>query len=642
MTFFNEFGKKWASEGSVEPISETQKKAGWDFLGSVPPISGQFNLVQQNTDEKINYLFNLINSFVISKGGTLNAVSTNALRDILNNLLIDNAVMSVNDINELVWLDSKPTGILSGDWLVGQYSFKEGDYSGLVSNDPLHLVSIPPQGETGITGAWLREKDPHDFNTHGQFLRKRKVGITTSRVNNIAAPTVGILGDSISHGAFSRDIFRNNWTNIVKRALLHEYNSNSYGFQNIVSSMGNGDTLSSELVTVTRSGGSHKVHSDAQDSISGYFWESVTTDDSLSFSVDAHNRYAGVWYLGQSGGGTFSVEINGVQSHTVNTGAVTGNIRFLFTTVDDGSGKCNVIIRNANGAKISISGIELVANNEGHAVVENWSYSGRRLRWMSQTAIAQATKVDALIFALGHNDATDAENDEAYFAEVRQRIDWIIDNVRLNGTQLYVLDFVWARDRTSRVRNELLRLHKSVPTSRYIPFPEYFNYTGVSPTNSQLVNTIQLFDDSSHPNVFGHSVIGETVCAEMGLAIQSKRMALEHDIQRSIQLEPGWKNALSGYEYVSSFWYRGDYVKIRLNIAKTDDTSFGDISNSLIGKLQYKPQVTTEHALVETQSNTPVLVGVLVLNTNGEIRITTKNRVRTTLLNEIIVAINQF
>lgn len=88
MTFFNEFGKKWASEGSVEPISEAQKKSGWDFLGSVPPISGQFNLVQQNTDEKINYLFNLINSFVISRGGTLNAVSTNALRDILNNLLM--------------------------------------------------------------------------------------------------------------------------------------------------------------------------------------------------------------------------------------------------------------------------------------------------------------------------------------------------------------------------------------------------------------------------------------------------------------------------------------------------------------------------------------------------------------------------
>lgn len=88
MTFFNEFGKKWASEGSVEPISETQKKSGWDFLGSVPPISGQFNQVQQRTDEKINYLFNLINSFVISKGGTLTAVSTNMLRDILNNLLM--------------------------------------------------------------------------------------------------------------------------------------------------------------------------------------------------------------------------------------------------------------------------------------------------------------------------------------------------------------------------------------------------------------------------------------------------------------------------------------------------------------------------------------------------------------------------
>lgn len=87
MTFFNEFGKKWASEGSVEPISETQKKSGWDFLGSVPPISGQFNLVQQNTDEKINYLFNLINSLVISRGGSLTATSTNELRNIINQVL---------------------------------------------------------------------------------------------------------------------------------------------------------------------------------------------------------------------------------------------------------------------------------------------------------------------------------------------------------------------------------------------------------------------------------------------------------------------------------------------------------------------------------------------------------------------------
>jgi hypothetical protein len=92
MTYFDEFGKKWADQGSIEPISDTQRAVGWDFLGSVPPISGQFNRVQQNTDEKINYLFNLINSFLLSRGVSLGPTTTNALRDTLNSIL--NAIAS--------------------------------------------------------------------------------------------------------------------------------------------------------------------------------------------------------------------------------------------------------------------------------------------------------------------------------------------------------------------------------------------------------------------------------------------------------------------------------------------------------------------------------------------------------------------
>ncbi len=87
MTYFDEFGKKWADQGSIDPISDTQRSVGWDFLGSVPPISGQFNQVQQHTDEKINYLFNLINALVQSHGGRLTASGTNELRNVINQAL---------------------------------------------------------------------------------------------------------------------------------------------------------------------------------------------------------------------------------------------------------------------------------------------------------------------------------------------------------------------------------------------------------------------------------------------------------------------------------------------------------------------------------------------------------------------------
>ncbi len=108
MTYFDEFGKKWADQGSIEPISDTQRSVGWDFLGSVPPISGQFNQVQQNTDEKINYLFNLINAFLLSRGVSLGPTTTNALRDTLNSILsaIASGAKAYGTLDELLAVEN--------------------------------------------------------------------------------------------------------------------------------------------------------------------------------------------------------------------------------------------------------------------------------------------------------------------------------------------------------------------------------------------------------------------------------------------------------------------------------------------------------------------------------------------------------
>lgn len=52
----NAFGLKWAENGTVDVIDDSQWKAGWAFIGATPPSVEQFNKVFQIFDEKMNYL----------------------------------------------------------------------------------------------------------------------------------------------------------------------------------------------------------------------------------------------------------------------------------------------------------------------------------------------------------------------------------------------------------------------------------------------------------------------------------------------------------------------------------------------------------------------------------------------------------
>lgn len=52
----NAFGFKWAQDGTVDVIDESQWKAGWAFIGSTPPSVEQFNKTFQIFDEKTNFI----------------------------------------------------------------------------------------------------------------------------------------------------------------------------------------------------------------------------------------------------------------------------------------------------------------------------------------------------------------------------------------------------------------------------------------------------------------------------------------------------------------------------------------------------------------------------------------------------------
>jgi hypothetical protein len=76
------FTYKWAQDtAGVEALEDTQWRAGWQFIGNVPPSVEQFNKVHQVQDEKANYLYAQM-AAVFTKAGIAPAAGTSTtLRD---------------------------------------------------------------------------------------------------------------------------------------------------------------------------------------------------------------------------------------------------------------------------------------------------------------------------------------------------------------------------------------------------------------------------------------------------------------------------------------------------------------------------------------------------------------------------------
>lgn len=344
---------------------------------------------------------------------------------------------------------------------------------------------------------------------------------------------VNILGDSISHGAFSIDIFRNNWTNILKRCLNAEFGEENYGFTNIVSSLGSGATLSKEIHSVVRGAGFDIVSGESASwSISGNAATSTTAGATITVTVPTFLKTFGVWYRRVAGGGAFEIYVNDVYLRDISTdsgGGAAGGY-FLYENMelkDNGYGVSVIKFVAKTAAPVSIIGMQYEDQQNGFQV-NNFSYSGRRLAYTDRDVITRAVDGSTVfILALGHNDAA-SETDSAYLAAFKQRIDWIIEDSNSYGTPVLVADFVWSKAAGTPVRQELKRLAESVKHGVYLPFPDFMQNSGAPMGGTALVNTAKLFIDSSHPNAEGHKIIGETIAKAMLLSCNSKADALMH------------------------------------------------------------------------------------------------------------------
>lgn len=386
----------------------------------------------------------------------------------------------------------------------------------VVSQAKADIALVSKRAETGVNGDRLL-----------RIRIRAAIGDDTSIV---------FLGDSNFHGAASLDSYRNSAVNLLKRMINQDFGLTSYGFTPLMS-MGTGTPTATQdihEIAWSRTDGAAHTWTSREGAAGSYVmqglsWVSVQTGNILSSTIPTFQRKAFIWWIGNPGGGTFDVKINGTTAASVNTNSATVTLLNVQVVeiADNGKGSCKIECVTTSAGKVELCGFSYNAYVNA-LTVNNFSNSGRRLRWLDELAInSMLMRCACLVMGLGLNDYSDNKTDPAYFAAFKQRIDWLILYANLYSVPVVVCDHIWLGDSSDVTRKELARLAKETG-GVYIPFPEMFQKSGEPTSDAYRVNDLKLFSDGVHWNVAGHKFEAEAVAKWLGLSCSSKKVALDN------------------------------------------------------------------------------------------------------------------
>ncbi|NNB48884.1 hypothetical protein [Pseudomonas fragi] len=452
----------------------------------------------------------------------------------------------------------------------------------------------------------------------GNFGKNIMLAKARARID-AGAPFMHVLGDSISHGAFADDWYRNGWVNLFKRMLNVELGTYSYGvtpllpFTNPVTGASNAD-IHDVLI-----GAYWFLYDALTDVPTGASYVTATASAQIDITVPTFQDVAVIYYAQNPSGGSFEVLINGTPLTTINTNAATRNpfVGYGFVLTDNGLGSCKITIRTTSTAEVEITGIGYY-KTANQAVLQNMSQSGRKLINTSQACVQKLMGESALfVMALGVNDLYDHQNDDVKFAAFTQVIDWLIQYANQYEVPVVVPDFVWYVGPENRTRAQLRRLATQTK-GVYIPFPDFFMKNSVVPNSAYLIETLNLFTNDLHPNVAGHKLIAETIAKKIGLSISSKKQVLDyHDWWFPLALNPasGVTNKSTSAPFTSAIKNQGGQTLVRLNLtglagAVTKGVALGFPSRA---EVQFDIPVITQL----TPTNAGVSQGVCIFNSAG-------------------------
>ncbi len=365
--------------------------------------------------------------------------------------------------------------------------------------------------------------------------------------------SIAVLGDSISFGAGAADpLPQNSYISYVKRAVQAANGGNmNYGF-------------ASAYPTVWVGTNQHEIHkwpvrSENADGTTQWTCDgdedgkrlisvgmtSVTPWSTITYTLRStyvnNYDYFCVYYHAVDNGGMFCIangaggevaDVNGSKLYVTTATSNERTKRTAFYRLSDCPKDANglpqiTICHDGTTNPVTITGIGYYKDISGDAVTFNsYTRGGISLVNMSDMVLSQVAASDTLILGLGFNDALFNYN-RVNNGEFADRIDYLINAVNENGTQLIVNDYCWDNpayiekyyaDQSTRdlveqtrlyVKSELQRLARETG-GVYIDQPALLGQAINDDLNSEGA-------DGIHPTSAGHRMMAKQVVAAMGL-----------------------------------------------------------------------------------------------------------------------------
>ena len=350
--------------------------------------------------------------------------------------------------------------------------------------------------------------------------------------------SVAVLGDSVSFGAgCSGSITDNSYVGIVRKAVNEANGSQNYGFVSAYPTNW-GNPRSDEIHPwPTMTGGPGVVGNPSG-------WEENDNGDFLAkMALTAYDKgatvtyrladgydyaYACVYYRTGTDYGTFSVgtgegtafkaltSVNGESAYDGNNTASVVK-RTDFFAVKDMTDGLTVCV-DSDGKPVSVAGIGYYNDISGDMVTfNNYSRGGLMFSEVSDTVIDQAASAGTLILGVGYNDVYWGASNGYFEDDFTDRVNYLIEAVKKNGTKLIVNDYIWDNPKTTT--NQLQKAMKEHCRAELQRLAEETGgvYINQSEIHGDAIIEALNDNDGVHPTDAGHQLMADAIIEAMGL-----------------------------------------------------------------------------------------------------------------------------
>ena len=376
---------------------------------------------------------------------------------------------------------------------------------------------------TAFAGCGKSEEDTPSY----ERINNDVIDVTATDV--FGEHSITVLGDSMSHGAASVDIYEKGWVALVKARINELTGDDNYGFTSVEGTLW-GQTQSFELHSFPETKEGFKNRGDAGNGWTEYrtaellgtkgFGSSVN-GATLTFTAKKHYQYFYVYYEAGVDYGTFEVyDTAGEMLMDVDASKGEGYARTEPIELPEDN---KIVLKATSDKEVIFTGIGYYNKPDG-VVVSNYANGGLQLAGTGKASdgnttgldekfLELATKSGTLIFALGYNDAYFSTDMDLF----EQRIDYLIQKANENGTKVIVSDTVWDKSdgdklfkarypRVAKVKAQLKRLAEET-NGVYVEHQAIYG--------DAILETL---GDGVHPNADGHAMLAKAILEAMGLA----------------------------------------------------------------------------------------------------------------------------